>query len=315
MSSRVCLVHYHEIGLKGRNRYAFERRLSDNLKAALVSFPIEDIVRISGYILVTFADENVTDAVAAAIAATPGVVRVSTGWRCGREFDELCAQAAIALFDSGPFDTFRVSSKRSNTDFPLTSLEVNVRVGAYLCELVPDKKVKLKNPDTEVHITIVQGSAYVYSRSIHGVGGLPVGSAGRVVSLLSAGIDSPVATWKMIRRGAVAICVHFSGRPQTSDASEHLVREIVEALQPAAGIARLYIVAFGDYQREISLTCPPELRVIMYRRLMFCVAERIAEIEHAGALVTGESLGQVASQTLANIRATDDVAELPVFRP
>ncbi len=148
-----------------------------------------------------------------------------------------------------------------------------------------------------------------------GVGGLPVGSSGKVVCLLSSGIDSPVATWKLARRGAVCIGVHFSGRPQTSDASEYLVDDIARVLERTGCIARVYTVPFGDYQREIALTVPPELRVIMYRRLMFKVAEALAARERAGALVTGESLGQVASQTLDNIRATDDAVDLPVFRP
>lgn len=135
------------------------------------------------------------------------------------------------------------------------------------------------------------------------------------MSLLSSGIDSPVALWRIARRGAVCIGVHFSGRPQTSDASEFLVDDIAHVLEKTGCIARVYVVPFGDYQREIALSAPPELRVILYRRLMFRVAERIAFYEHAKAIVTGESLGQVASQTLDNIRATNDAVSLPVFRP
>ena len=135
------------------------------------------------------------------------------------------------------------------------------------------------------------------------------------MSLLSSGIDSPVATWKLARRGAVCIGVHFSGRPQTSDASEYLVDDIAQVLERTGCIARVYTVPFGDYQREIALTVPPELRVIMYRRLMFKVAEELGRRERAGALVTGESLGQVASQTLDNIRCTDAAVDMPVFRP
>lgn len=173
----------------------------------------------------------------------------------------------------------------------------------------------MKGQDVTVGVEAVEGTAYVYARSVRGIGGLPVGSSGKVVCLLSSGIDSPVATWRMARRGAVPIGVHFSGRPQTSDASEYLVDDIAHVLERTGCIGRVYVVPFGDYQREISLSCPPSLRVILYRRLMFRVAEELARREGAGALVTGESLGQVASQTLDNIRATNDAVELPVLRP
>jgi thiamine biosynthesis protein ThiI len=147
------------------------------------------------------------------------------------------------------------------------------------------------------------------------VGGLPVGSAGTVVSLLSSGIDSPVATWRMIRRGAVAVGVHFSGRPQVGDASERLVAELGRVLATTGGLGRIYIVPFGDLQKEISLLSPPDLRVLLYRRLMIRVSEVIARVERGRALVTGESLGQVASQTLENIAAVDEAATMPVLRP
>ncbi len=170
-------------------------------------------------------------------------------------------------------------------------------------------------PDVCVHVLVVQGSVYVYAKSEPGVGGLPQGSAGKVVTLLSSGIDSPVATWMLARRGAVPVPVHFSGRPQTADTSEYLTQDIIRALAPSVQIGRLYVVPFGDCQREISLACPGKLRVIMYRRVMYAVAERIARIEGAKAIVTGESLGQVASQTLENIMAVNEVVDIPVFRP
>ncbi len=314
VSSRICLVHYHEIGLKGHNRKIFERRLFENIEAALASYPVH-VSHISGHLLVTLDGGCAIDDVAGTVASVPGVVKVSLGWRSAREIGEICRFAQYALDECQPFDTFKVAARRSNTDFEMDSMELNRVVGAHLCSYAPDKAVKMKDPDAVVGVYVIQGSCYVYSKAIIGVGGLPVGTAGRVVSLLSAGIDSPVATWKLVHRGAIAICLHFSGRPQTSDSSEYLVREIVEQLSPAAGIPRLYIVPFGDYQREISLNCPPALRVILYRRLMFAVALKVAAFEKAQALVTGESLGQVASQTLSNIRATDDVCDLPVFRP
>lgn len=331
MFERVCLVHYHELGLKGHNRAVFERRLVDNLKAALSCHPVSDVVRISGHLLVMVDEPDpiayaasgaafgrqaeMVASVAEVIRQTPGVARVSSGWRTERNLESMGQAAELALHDCEPCVSFKVIAHRSNTDFEIDSRQMNVDIGAHLHKAFPEKTVQMVDPDASVHVDVVQGSAYVYARSERGVGGLPVGSAGKVVCLLSGGIDSPVATWRLVRRGAVAVGVHFSGRPQTSTSSEEVVSQLLEALAPCAGIGRVYIVAFGDYQRTIAAECDPDLRILLYRRLMFAVAECIAHIEGAMALVTGESLGQVASQTLENIRAVDQVVDLPVFRP
>ena len=315
MASRVCLVHYHEIGLKGKNRARFERILMDDLKAALAAFSVASICRISGHILVTFSVEGEAERAFPLIGRVPGVARVSLALHTNRDPHEYCDAAVQALREFGPFETFKVAAKRSNTDYELNSMELNQQVGEVLCEAFPDKKVLMHEPDAVVHVLVVQGSAYVYAKSERGVGGLPQGSAGKVVTLLSSGIDSPVATWMLARRGAVPVPVHFSGRPQTADTSEYLVQDIIRELAPAVQIGRLYVVPFGDCQREISVKCPSDLRVIMYRRVMYAVAERIGRLEGAKALVTGESLGQVASQTLENIAAVNEVVSVPVLRP
>lgn len=315
---RICLAHYHEIGLKGHNRSVFETRLLKNLEALLAGFPVVTVHRISGRICVFLregTDWGTAVEASEVIGRVPGVARVSCGFKCERDLGEMTEAALVALSEAGEFSTFKVAARRNHTDFVTNSMEMNQIIGGALSEACPDKGVRMKNPDVTVGVEVVQNASYVYARSVPGVGGLPVGSSGKVVCLLSSGIDSPVATWKMARRGAVCIGVHFSGRPQTSDASEYLVDEIAQVLERTGCIARVYTVPFGDYQRKIALIVPPELRVIMYRRLMFKVAETIARIEHAGALVTGESLGQVASQTLDNIRATDNAVDCPVFRP
>ena len=232
--------------------------------------------------------------------------------RLEREF----GLALIATSPSVDYHVYKTDGEmvcvRSPQDLPAVSY---THLGEVLCEAFPDKKVQMHGPDVTVHVLVVQGSVYVYAKSEPGVGGLPQGSAGKVVTLLSSGIDSPVATWMLARRGAVPVPVHFSGRPQTADTSEYLTQDIVRALAPSVQIGRLYVVPFGDCQREISLACPGKLRVIMYRRVMYAVAERIARMEGAKAIVTGESLGQVASQTLENIMAVNEVVDLPVFRP
>lgn len=314
MSERVCLVHYHEIGLKGKNRSIFENQLVTNLKCALHDTPLKCVKRICGYILVTF-EGGATRDYQDLIGKVPGVARVSLAHECPRDLAEYSQAAIVSLGEAGSFSTFKVHAHKSSTDYPVHTLDINRQVGAALCEAFPDKKVDVHNPDVTVHVNVVQGSVYVYAVSERGAGGLPVGTAGKVVTLLSSGFDSPVATWMLGRRGAICVPIHFSGRPMVSDTSEWLTQDIVKALAPSGVVGRLYVVPFGARQREISLAVDQKLRIITYRRVMFSVAERIARIEGAKALVTGESLGQVASQTLENIAAVDETVSMPVLRP
>lgn len=314
MSERVCLVHYHEIGLKGKNRSIFENQLVTNLKCALRDTPLKCVKRICGYILVTF-EGGATRDYQDLIGKVPGVARVSLAHECPRDLAEYSQAAIVSLGEAGSFSTFKVHAHKSSTDYPVHTLDINRQVGAALCGAFPDKKVDVHNPDVTVHVNVVQGSVYVYAVSERGAGGLPVGTAGKVVTLLSSGFDSPVATWMLGRRGAICVPIHFSGRPMVSDTSEWLTQDIVKALAPSGVVGRLYVVPFGARQREISLAVDQKLRIITYRRVMFSVAERIARIEGAKALVTGESLGQVASQTLENIAAVDETVSMPVLRP
>ncbi|MBW6468370.1 MAG: tRNA uracil 4-sulfurtransferase ThiI [Anaerosomatales bacterium] len=314
MFERAALIHYHEIGLKGRNRAVFERRLRDNLQFAVRDLTAERVERISSRLLVRVAGDVPLDEVCERCAATPGVTYAAPAYITSRSAADMNAAALLSLREVPDARTFAVRSRRSNTDHPVASREMNRLIGQHIVDNT-GLSVDLSHPDVQCSVEVVEGEAYLFSRRFPGVGGLPVGTAGTVVSLLSAGIDSPVATWRLIKRGAVAVGVHFSGRPQTNDASERLVLEIGEALEPYGGLARIYTVPFGDLQREISLAAPPDLRVLLYRRLMVRVAERFAAVERAKALVTGESLGQVASQTLDNIAAVDDVATLPILRP
>ncbi|MCL2503118.1 MAG: tRNA 4-thiouridine(8) synthase ThiI [Coriobacteriia bacterium] len=330
MSERVCLVHYHEVGLKGRNRSAFERCLQGNLDAALGVFPVQKAVRLASRLAVTVNDPSRFEEVAEAISRIPGVHSVSLTYKIERDPALIEEFALRALADAcearsaaarpavrpavHPVTSFKVDARRSNTDWPESSMEMNQRIGARL-QAETGLRVDLTVPDVTVTATVTQGVAFIGSSKILGVGGLPVGTAGKVVSLLSAGIDSPVASWRIMHRGAVIVGVHFSGRPHTDGASERLVTEIGGMLERFGGLGRIYLVPFGDLQREVSLVVPPDLRVLIYRRLMIRVAEAIARAEHAKALVTGESLGQVASQTLENIAAVDEAATLPVLRP
>ncbi len=315
---RVVLVHYHEIGLKGHNRSKFETRLLKNILGLLDGFPVVTVHRVSGRLII-FLKEGCSaeeaESCASFAARIPGVARISCGFKCPRTLEAINEAAILALSQAEPFQTFKVQARRAHTDFPIDSMTMNRQVGAVLCDAFPTKQVKMKAMDVEVHVEVVQNAAFVYAFSIPGVGGLPVGSSGRLMALLSSGIDSPVALWQMAKRGAVCSAVHFSGAPETSDASEFLVDDIAHVLERTGCIDRVFTVALGSYQRQISLECPPPLRVILYRRLMFKVAEALAHQVKAKGLITGESLGQVASQTLDNICCTDAAVSMPVLRP
>lgn len=316
MTERVCLVHYHEIGLKGKNRSTFENRLLSNINHALKDKGIARARRISGHLLVEQEGGFASEEMAHALSRIPGVARVSLAYRCPQDEQLYCDAAVRALGEvTTPWESFKVHARRSTTNYERHTLEINQIVGSALCAAFPTKKVKMHRPDMTLVAHAVQNDMYVYADTGPGVGGLPVGTAGKVVSLFSSGFDSPVATWMLGRRGAICIPVHFSGRPMTSDDSEWLCQDIIAALAPSGVIGRLYVVPFGEKQREISLAVPQSLRVIMYRRVMFSVAERIALMEDAKALVTGESLGQVASQTLENIAVVNEMVSLPVLRP
>lgn len=316
--SHVVLVHYHEIGLKGRNRSYFESLLRQNVVRRLGDGAVP-IRRVSGRLVADFG--ATADAPAAALAAAqaiadvPGVVRASVAVRLPQDLEAVC-QAALGLLQAAePFATFKVDARRASTQFAIDSMELNRIVGGWLDGRLADKRVQMRSPDVTLHLEMVEASAFLYTQTFPGVGGLPVGSAGTVVSLLSAGIDSPVATWRLLRRGAEVVGLHFSGRPETADTSEHLVRQIAGRLEPYGGLRKLYVVPFGSYQRAAAAAVPAPLRVLIYRRLMFGLGEAVALSEGARALVTGESLGQVASQTLDNILAVNAVVSLPVLRP
>jgi len=311
---RAVLVHYHEIALKGRNRGRFERQLQANLVAAVGTLSSVGVERVASRLIIPVAPSLAAEMLAR-VSAVPGVSSASLAFVTSRDATEMEQAAILAVCEADPrARTFAIAARRSATDHPERSLEINRRLGAAV-QAETGLDVNLDAPDVLCRVEVVQGEVYTYAKRVEGPGGLPVGTSGKVVALLSAGIDSPVATWRIIRRGAVAVGVHFSGRPQTDDLSEHVTAEIAQVLERTGGLARLYVVPFGDLQREISLLAPPDLRILLYRRLMVRVAEAIAAEERAGALVTGESLGQVASQTLENMAAVDAVAKLPILRP
>jgi thiamine biosynthesis protein ThiI len=212
------------------------------------------------------------------------------------------------------FTTFRVSTKRADKRFPLTSVELDREIGAHLCQLT-GKKVSLGHPDLTVAVEVLPKNAYFSLHKEAGPGGLPVGISGKVACLISGGIDSPVAAYRMMKRGCQALFIHFHGRPYVSRASEEKVREIVQLLTGYQLYSRLYLVPFGEIQRQIVLGAPAAFRIVLYRRMMVRIAEELARRERCWALVTGDSLGQVASQTPENLSVIEEAAQLPILRP
>jgi thiamine biosynthesis protein ThiI len=249
----------------------------------------------------------------AAVTTVFGVANVAPVLAVPADLDVI-VRTAVDVAHGADFESFAVRARRARTAFPHASQVVNERVGDAV-RVGLGKRVDLSNPDLTIRIEIVGDRAYVSAQRFDGPGGLPVGTSGRVVALLSAGIDSPVALWRMMKRGSSPTAVHFHGQPFTDPSSERKVARIVEVLRPWGYRRPWWSVPLGEAQREVTLCAPPALRTLLYRRLMLRISARIAAEEGALAVVTGESLGQVASQTLENMVAVDAAAPVTVLRP
>jgi thiamine biosynthesis protein ThiI len=313
MSTQCIVVHYHELALKGRNRPRFLARLVANLRRATKGLGVAAIRALPGRVVVDLADGADGEAVARRVAEVFGVANYSL---CRRESTALeTLKTAVAREIEGrSFDTFRISARRGDKLHPMTSMELNVELGRHVQSL-RSAAVDLDDPQLEIHVEVLEREALVYTDKRPGLGGLPVGISGHVTVLLSGGIDSPVAAYRMMQRGCRVSFVHFHSHPFLSKASQEKAVELAEQLVRHQGRAMLHLVPFGELQRQVVLGAPVPLRVVLYRRLMMRIAAELALKERAGALVTGESLGQVASQTLENLMVINDAAPLLVLRP
>jgi len=315
---RCAIVHYHELALKGRNRNFFEQRLIHNIQTALKDLGAKRIESLRSRIRVVLPERISDQAVIDRLTRVFGVANFSLAHAVPLDLatpnlDELMRGIGVAVSHQS-FESFRVSAKRADKRLTLTSMDIEKAVGKYLCDLT-GKKVKLTDPDLIVYIEVLAKEAYYSLDKIQGPGGMPVGVSGKVACLISGGIDSPVAAYRMMKRGCNAVFVHFSGRPLVSRASEDKVRELVQTLTAHQYHSRLYIVPFGEIQREIVAQAPAPYRVVLYRRLMVRIAGELALREQCWGLVTGDSLGQVASQTPENLSVIEEAAELPLLRP
>ena len=307
------LIRYHEIALKKGNRAYFTELLKRNILAAVKDLGAKEIRSLPARLLLTFKNQVPSETIRQRISAVFGVANFSIVERTAKDIEAL-RSGILAALDGLRFDSFRVETQRGDKTFPLTSPEINRQLGAAVKEK-SGARVDLTHPQFTITVEVLPHDAFFGFDKIAGAGGLPVGASGRVVSLISGGFDSPVAAYRMMQRGCRLIFVHFHGAPYQDKTSQEKVRDLVQTLTRHQFQSRLYIVPFGEIQRQIVASVARPLRVVLYRRMMLRIAEAIARNEKAKALVTGESLGQVASQTLDNIAVIQQAALLPILRP
>ncbi|MFQ5513526.1 MAG: tRNA uracil 4-sulfurtransferase ThiI [Myxococcota bacterium] len=306
-------VHYAEIGLKGRNRPRFEARLCENLERALRPLVPPRIRKLFGRLLVELPPDTPFEAAATRIGRVFGVAYFSRASVCKPTLEAI-ESMVDGFIKEQSFESFGVRVRRSEKSHPFTSSELAVRLGTRI-QKRSGARVDLSQPELWVELHVLSREALLLHEKIPGPGGMPVGTAGRIIGLISGGIDSPVAAFRMLKRGCTLSYVHFHSSPFTSAASQDKVRELVARLAVYQGPVKLHLVPFGELQERLVRGAPASPRIVLYRRLMLRIAEAIARREGALALTTGESLGQVSSQTLANLDTINRAATLPVFRP
>lgn len=307
------IIHYQEIILKRKNRYIFINRLIENIKDATASLGVrnirEECGRVIGDIPPGVDDKRLQDRVSKIFGIANFTFATGT-----ENAIEVMKECILKDIKDKPFRTFRISTRRGYKDYPLSSMDVDRIIGAYIKETT-GARVNLTTPELTVFIEILKNKAYLYTEKYPGQGGLPVSTGGKMVCLLSGGIDSPVAAYRMMKRGCRVIFVHFHSYPYLSKTSQEKVQDIVELLSEYQGVSKLYLIPFGNIQKEIVLNVPHKYRIVLYRRMMIRIASAIAQEEGALALITGESLGQVSSQTIENIATIEQAADLTVMRP
>lgn len=319
---RTAVIHYSEIGIKGKNRPFFTGVLKRNLLKALAGFPHGLLRSQSGRLLLSIPEplsEAQEEDLVARLRPVIGIAHYAVarrvrGWSLQRLTAHVVALARTRVAAEPRPETFSIEAARNDKSYPLSSLELNRHLGEAV-RLATGLSVHLGRPDLKIHVEVLTGGFLVHARRHPGQRGLPVGSSGRVVSLLSSGIDSPVASRRIMGRGCRVYFAHFHSLPYTQRASVDIAEELVEKLAPYQTSSFLYLIPLAEIQQRIVTSAPSPLRVLLYRRYMLRLAERVAQKVKARALVTGESLAQVASQTLENLAAIEEAVNIPVLRP
>ena len=307
------VIHYAEVALKGKNRIFFEKRLTKNIRLSLRGTNYAQVERLHDRIVVYLREDTDVTEIEDRLRRVMGIAHFELVIRTPKDISAI-RETAFLLTEGRDFETLKVETKRTDKTFPLTSPEISREVGGYVIQKT-QTNADMYNPDLRIWINISHKDAYVYTNKIQGVGGLPVGVSGKVLVMLSGGIDSPVAAWQMMKRGAKAVFIHFYSYPYTDKASLEKVMELTRILTESNYRSEIYLVPFAELQQTIVTNTPAPFRVLLYRRMMTRIAQCVALRIDAEALVTGESLAQVASQTLANLRSIQDIAEIPILRP
>lgn len=313
----IILLKDGELALKGLNRSTFEDMLIKNIKERISSLGEFSYRKAQSTIVVSPENEDIDlDEAVSRIGKVFGIVGMSRAAVCEKDIDVIRETAYEYLRDDLMFaKTFKVTAKRADKNFPLKSPEICDEVGGYLLSKIRGLKVDVHNPDVTVAVEVRDNGVYIHGRQLPGAGGMPTGTAGRACILISGGIDSPVAAYMMAKRGVRLTAVHFASPPYTSELAEMKVHELLGKVSMYSGRINLFTVPFTALQEAIRDYCPEEMFTVTMRRIMMRLATRIAEWQGADALITGESLGQVASQTIHALKCTDECAGLPVFRP
>ena len=313
----VILVKLGEIVLKGLNRRVFEDRLLKNIRRRIQRAGNFDVYSMQSTIYIVPKDEDADiDEAEERVAKVFGVIGYTRACVCEKNMDAILKTAPEYLRDTlASFSTFKVESKRADKKFPLDSMQISREVGAALLRANAHLSVDVHNPDITVRVALRAKGAYIHGEAKLGAGGIPVGTGGKAAILISGGLDSPVAAWMMAKRGVELTAIHFASPPYTSERAHEKVVALLKKVGEYAGRIEMVTVPFTKIQEQIRDNCPEELATVIMRRFMMRAAERIAREKDCGALITGESLGQVASQTIQAIACTDAAAHIPVFRP
>ena len=312
----IILIKNGEIVLKGLNRSTFEDVLIKNLRHTIKPYGSAVIKKAQSTIYVEPEDGFDLDRALEKVKKVFGIAGFSRALQCEKSMDSIIAEGVPYLKDIlSDTRTFKVEAKRADKRFPVKSPEIAAEMGGKLLEAYPHLKVDVKNPQTVVNVEIRDFGAYVHAGQLQGAGGMPTGTSGKAAILISGGIDSPVAAWMMAKRGIELTAVHFASPPYTSMRAEMKVKELLSKVAEYSGAIKLGIVPFTEIQEKISRECPEEYFTLIMRRFMMKIANRLARENGCQALITGESVGQVASQTVYALAVTDAVADMPVFRP
>ncbi len=313
----IVLVKYGEMALKGLNKKTFEDMLTKNIKRRIKSLGKFICTSAQSTLYITPDDDSADlSEVVERVGKIFGIAALCRACVCEKDFEDITEKSVEYLSEIlGGAVSFKVTAKRADKSFPMKSPDICRELGGILLERFPNLHVDVNAPEVTVTVEIRDTNAYVHAENIKGAGGLPVGSSGKAMLLLSGGIDSPVAGWMMAKRGVHIAAIHYVSPPYTSDRAQLKVEQLCEKLTDYCGGIAFYCVPFTEIQEAIKDNCPEEFFTIIMRRLMMEIAQRIADKDGCLALITGESVGQVASQTMAAIACTDAVCRIPVFRP